>query len=241
MKHRNSRHESVEQCRLEESATTNCWLWTLIGATAPAWSLVLIAIFFSTPSCNLLEDNAAAPSPRVATRNDDECATITVINAHRFQLLAGDLRWSLELTVELSGPNRETVCRIADELYRILLFGDASKLISAKQHTGETMRVVDPILPEGADIDPMYLRHDRVSEDQNGRCSATVELGVQFAEIPRDGLTIQIDPNGLEACKHPQLKPIDCISSQPVTLQMPTPTPTDPHPPTNGAGVGARP
>jgi len=207
----------------------------------PAWSLVLIAMFFITTSCNPLADNAVAPSPLVATRNDDECATITVIKAHRLQQLVCDMRWSLELTVELSGPNRETICRIADEFYRILLFGDASKLISAKQLNGETMRVVDPILPEGADIDPGYLRHDRVSEDQNGRCSATVELGVQFAEIPRDGLTIQIDPNGLHACKHPQLKPINCISSQPVTLMMPTPTPTNQHPPKSGAGVSAKP
>lgn len=206
----------------------------------PAWSLVLIAIFFSTPSCNPVADTAAVPSPPVATRNDDACATITIIKAPRLQQLDGDLRWSLALTVELSGPNRETVCRIADELYSSLLFGGASKLISAKQHTGETMRVVNPILPEGADIEPGYLRHDRVSEDQNGRCSATVGLSVQFAEIPRDGLTIQIDPNGLEACKHPQLKPIDCILSQPVTLMMPAPTPLDQSPPQDGGGIRAK-
>ena len=161
------------------------------------------------------------------------------------------MRWSLELTVELSGPNRETICRIADEFYRILLFGDASKLISAKQLNGETMRVVDPILPEGADIDPGYLRHDRVSEDQNGRCSATVELGVQFAEIPRDGLTIQSEITIVFDCEGTLREftrswgdldaAFNCISSQPVTLMMPSPTPLDQTPPQSGGGISANP
>lgn len=206
----------------------------------------LLSLALTQVACKPAAMRQLLPTFPASQSDSSNCVNLKIVTAGG--LIEGTLgrNWVLGVSIEIAGSNKLAIQQIAGVLTTSVgIYWQSAHYLQATRPSGELVELAEPYREPMQMVYYFALDPSTITCDSRGRYSVTIGASIVFRHMPRGEITIVFDCEvtlreftrswgDLDAA-------FNCISSQPVTLMMPSPTPLDQTSPQSGGGISANP